>query len=161
MKTINLTAEKYDKLPLSALLYATRGTYTEAIQRAQAKIGCADVPSSGEFALSAMEWSGASLESVIHLLGVTKQAAGQTVDILVDRGYLERTRDPSDRRKVNLSLTDRGRAAGRAARSAIEQVDRDLRARVGLSNIAHARTTLIALLEIKRESKRSAESEEA
>ena len=144
------TTGKFDDVPLPALLHATRGTYTSAIQRAQAEAGCGDVPASGEFIVSAMEWSGASLESVIRWLGVTKQAAGQTVELLVARGYLERTRDPSDRRRVNLSLTDRGRVAGRAARMAIEQIDGDLRARVGSASIAHARATLIALLEIKR-----------
>ena len=138
-----------DEVPLSALLYATRGTYTEAVRQAQAKIGCDDVPASGEFILSAMGWGGASLESVIRSMGVTKQTAGQAVDMLVERGYLERSHDPSDRRRVNLALTDRGRAAGRAARTAIEQVDSDLLARVGPESIAHTRATLISLREIK------------
>ncbi len=150
MNTPQPSAKSYDEAPFSALLHATRGTYTAAIQHAQAKVGCGDIPASGEPILSAMEWSGASLESVVRWLGVTKQAAGQAVDVLVARGYLERIRDPSDRRRVNLSLTDRGRNAGRAARGAIEQVDRDLRARVGDESIAHARKTLIALREIKR-----------
>jgi|SRR5271170_2630065 len=141
--------ESYDDVPLSALLHATRGTYTAAVRRAQAKIGCGDVPASGEVILNAMHWSGASLESVVRWLAVSKQAVSQAVDVLVVRGYLERARDPSDRRRVRLSLTDRGHAAGRAARSAIEQVDRDLRARAGAQNIAGARSTLVALLEVK------------
>jgi DNA-binding MarR family transcriptional regulator len=153
MKTVQRNTENYDNMPLSALLHATRGTYTSAIQRAQAKIGCGDVPASGEFILSAMQWSGASFESVVSWLGVTKQAVSQVVEMLVSRGYLERIHDPSDRRRVDLLLTNRGRAAGRAARTAIEQVDRDLRARVGPDSITHARTTLVALLEIKRESR--------
>lgn len=151
MKTIQRNTEKYENMPLSALLHVTRGTYTAAIKRAQAKIGYVDVPASGESILSAMQWSGASFESVVDLLGVSKQAVSQAVDMLVSRGYLERTEDPADRRRVDLSLTDRGRAAGRAARTAIEKVDRDLRARVGADSIAHTRTTLLALLEIKRE----------
>jgi DNA-binding MarR family transcriptional regulator len=151
-KPLQRNIEYYENVPLSALLYATRGTYTNAIQRAQAKIGCEDVPASGESILSAMQWSDSSFESIVHNLGITKQAVSQTVETLVSRGYLERTEDPSDRRKVDLSLTDRGRAAGRAARIAIERVDRDLRARVGPDSIAHARKTLLALLEIKRES---------
>jgi DNA-binding MarR family transcriptional regulator len=149
MKVQRITRENYDQVPLPALLYATRGTYTEAVRQAQAKIGYGDVPASGEFIISAMEWSGASLESVVRWMGVTKQAVSQAVEMLVDRGYLERSHDPSDRRRVNLSLTERGHGAGRAARTAIEQVDRELRARVGPESIAHTRATLVALRKIQ------------
>jgi len=142
--------DRYDDAPLSALLYAIRGTYTDAARRAQATIGCADVPASGEFLLNAMEWSGASLDSVIRFAGATKQAVSQSVDRLVSRGYLARGRDPADRRRVTLTLTGRGHAAGRAGRAAIERIDRELRARVGPEAIAQTRATLVALLEIKR-----------
>ncbi len=152
MSPARRSAESYDRVPLAALLHATRGTYTAAIQRAQAKVGCDDVPASGEPILSAMEWSGASLEEVIRRLGVTKQAVSQSVETLVARGYLERARDSSDRRRVTLSLTPRGRIAGKAARAAIEQVDRDLQARVGADSIRRTRETLVALLEVKRKS---------
>jgi DNA-binding MarR family transcriptional regulator len=149
MTTAPPSRTSYDDVPLSALLHATRGTYTAAVRRAQSKVGCGDVPASGEVILNAMHWTGASLESVVRWLGVSKQAVSQAVDTLVVRGYLERSRDPSDRRKVRLSLTDRGHVAGTAARSAIEQIDRQLRARAGARNIAGARSTLVALLEIK------------
>ncbi len=145
-------------VPLSALLLATRGTYTAAVRRAQAKIGCTDVPASGEFILSAMEWTGASIEPIVRWLGVSKQAVSQSVDQLVVRGYLERARDPSDRRRVKLLLTDRGHAAGRAAKTAIQQVDRELLARVGSQSIAHTRATLAALAEIKRSAHRAGEA---
>lgn len=150
MRPTRRIGESGDEIPLSALLYSTRGTYTNAVQRAQAKVGCADVPASGEPILSAVIWGTGSLETIIRGLGVTKQTAGEAVEMLVARGYLERTRDPSDRRKVNLSLTGRGRAAGKAARAAIEEVDRELLARVGPESITHTRETLLALLEIKR-----------
>lgn len=39
---------------------------------------------------------------------VTSQAAHQVVTALVDRGLVERTVDPGDRRKIAYSLTDRG-----------------------------------------------------
>jgi DNA-binding MarR family transcriptional regulator len=150
MKASRSATGRTGELPLSALLYATRGTYTTAVQRAQATVGCGDVPASGEFILNAMEWSGASLETVVRFMGVSKQAVSQAVEMLVERGYLERGRDPSDRRRVVLSLTDRGHVAGRAGRTAIEQIDRELRARVGPEGIARTRATLLALLEIKQ-----------
>jgi DNA-binding MarR family transcriptional regulator len=146
---------RYESAPLSALLYATRGTYTAAVRRAQAKLGYVDVPASGEFILNAMEWSGAPLETIVQFMGVSKQAVSQSVEMLVDRGYLERGRDPSDRRRVTLSLTERGHAAGRAGKAAIEQVDRELQGRVGRTALAHTRSVLAALVEIKRRAEAS------
>jgi len=143
-------ADTYDDVPLSALLVTARRTYSHAVRTAQSRIGCDDLPSTGGYIISAMHWSGASLESVIGWMGVTKQAVSQAVDTLVARGYLERSRDPSDRRRVNLTLTTRGREAGKAARFAIEGVDRVLRKRVGDRKVAQARATLVALLEIDR-----------
>jgi DNA-binding MarR family transcriptional regulator len=154
MTTKPRAPDSYRDVPLSALLYVTRGTYTAAVRRAQAKVGCADVPVAGEVLLNAMEWSGASLESVVRFLGITKQAVSQTVETLVARGYLKSTRDPSDRRRIQLALTDRGHSAGKAGRAGIEQVDRELTARVGVHRFNHARETLVALLEIKRENGR-------
>jgi len=150
MTSLRSAQDRYAAAPLSALLYATRGTYTAAVRRAQARLGYDDVPASGEFLLNAMEWSGASIESVVRFMGVTKQAVSQSVEMLVRRGYLERGRDPSDRRRVSLSLTERGHAAGRAGKAAIEQVDQELEAQVGAAAVAHARSALVALLGIKR-----------
>ncbi len=155
------TRASYANAPLSALLYLTRGTYTAAVQRAQATVGCEDVPGSAEVILNAMEWSGAPLEAVVRFLGITKQAVSQTVETLVARGYLDRSRDPSDRRRVKLTLTPRGHAAGKAGRAAIEEVDRALRSRVGAQRIAHTRETLLALLEIKQRAGGPAHSSES
>jgi len=143
-------AESYDDVPLSALLQAARSTYSRAVDAALSKIGCDDLPSTGSYIISAMHWSGASLEAVIRWMGVTKQAVGQAVDTLVVRGYLERSHDPSDRRRVNLTLTERGRAAGKAARTAIERVDRALEDRLGARKVTDARATLVTLLEMDR-----------
>jgi DNA-binding MarR family transcriptional regulator len=146
-------ADTYDDVPLSALLQAARNTYSHAVQAAQSQIGCDDFPTTGGYLVSAMHWSGASLESVIRWMGVTKQAVSQAVEMLVVRGYLERSHDPSDRRKVNLTLTERGRDAGKAARLAIERVDRELRSRLGAQKVAHARATLVTLLEMDRKAR--------
>ena len=142
--------ENYDDVPLSALLQAARRTYANAARKAQSRAGCTDLPATGEFIINTMHWSDASLEAVVRWMGVTKQAVSQAVDTLVLRGYLERSHDPTDRRRVRLTLTDRGRTAGRAARSAIERVDRELRARVGERDIADTRATLVTLLEMDR-----------
>jgi len=129
---------------------AAQSTYASAVERAQAGVGCDDLPSSGGYLISAMNWSGASLEAVLRWMGVSKQAVSQSVDLLVLRGYLRRAEDPQDRRKVNLVLTPRGRAAASAAKSAIKAVDVAARARVGAGLFTNTRTTLIALMEMGR-----------
>jgi len=148
--------ESYDDVPFSALLQAARSTYSHAVETALVEIGCDDLPPTGSYIVSAMHWSGASLESVIRWMGVTKQAVSQAVDTLVVRGYLERSHDRSDRRRVHLTLTQRGKDAGVAARAAIERVDRKLRNRVGTRKVVEARAVLVALLEMDRRARRPA-----
>jgi DNA-binding MarR family transcriptional regulator len=78
---------------------------------------------------------------------VSKQAAGQLVDSLVTRGYLDRAPDPEDRRRLTITLTERGQAAAEVIRSAVQQVDAGLVRRVGPEYVAHTRATLAALAE--------------
>ncbi len=52
---------------------------------------------------------------VADYLGVTKQAASQLVEQLVQRGYVVREADPGDARSRILKLTERGWACTRAA----------------------------------------------
>ena len=91
---------------------------------------------------------GTALGGIIRHLGVSKQAGGQLVDTLVVRGYLERSPDGADRRRMTVALTDRGRLAAEAVRRAVEGVDAELTARVGIEAVARTRATLGALIEL-------------
>jgi DNA-binding MarR family transcriptional regulator len=82
---------------------------------------------------------------------VSKQAGGQLVDTLVTRGYLDRAVDPADRRRLTVSLTERGMAAADVVRSVVRRISDELDERVGPEYVAHARVTVAALLEISRE----------
>lgn len=104
------------------------------------------MPPNGSYVVGAIARAGSPLSEVIERLGVSKQAAGHLVDALVSRGYLERSPDPEDRRRLTISLTARGQDAAAVTRSAVERVDADLLARVGGEHVAHTRATLIALL---------------
>ena len=141
--------DTFEDVPLSALLRAAQRTYADAIGRAQAQRGFHDLPGTGAYLISAMNWSGASLEAVIAWMGVSKQAVSQEVDTLVVRGYLQRTPDRYDRRKVNLTLTPRGRKAGAAARTAVLGVDRELESRVRPSTVTRAREALTELIRMQ------------
>ncbi len=68
------------------------------------------------FAMQAIGGRGATASEIGRRLGVSKQAAGKTVDRLLALGYAERADDPADARRKLVRLTPRGRDA--LARSA-------------------------------------------
>src|SRR5579862_44459 len=86
-----------------ALLRAARRTYGDAIREALDRAGYGDLPRNGPYVLGAIARTGAPLSEVIEELRVSKQAAGQLVDALVERGYLDRAADPDDRRRVRVA----------------------------------------------------------
>jgi DNA-binding MarR family transcriptional regulator len=133
---------------LPALLRAGRTTYGSAMRKALDEAGCDDVPRNGIYVLGGIARNGSSLAEIIGELGVSKQAAGQLVDTLVVRGYLDRSPEPEDRRRMTVTLTERGRVAASASRGAAERVDADLLARVGPEHVRHTRATLAALIDI-------------
>jgi DNA-binding MarR family transcriptional regulator len=136
-----------DQTAFPALLRAARRTYGSAVRQALAEAGCEDLPHNGSYVLAAIARTGMPLSRIIQELGVSKQAAGQLVDALVTRGYLDRAPDPDDRRRLTITLTPRGKAAAEVIRAAVGQVDADLVRRVGPEYVAHARAALAALIE--------------
>src|SRR5215467_9807623 len=135
---------------MPALLRHARGTFAVAIRSSLADAGFDDVPANGVYVIGAIARSGAPLSQIISDLGVTKQAAGQLVDTLVARGYLDRSVDPVDRRRLTVALTDRGHAAADASRSAVDSVESQLIALVGAHSVEQARATLAALIHLGR-----------
>ncbi len=137
----------HDGVSFPALLRAARTTYALAIREALIGAGHDDVPRNGIYVIGAIARTAAPLSQIIKELGVSKQAAGQLVDLLVLRGYLDRSVDAEDRRRLTVTLTERGRAAAAVSRSAVELLDAELAKRVGLEYVAHTRATLAALIE--------------
>jgi DNA-binding MarR family transcriptional regulator len=136
----------FDDVALPALLRGARATYRSAIRAALSEAGCDDVPRNGSFVVGAIARTGSPLAEIIKELGVSKQAAGQLVDTLVLRGYLDRAPDNEDRRRMTVTLTERGSLAASAVRAAVDRVDAELTARVGIEHVAHTRATLGALI---------------
>src|SRR6185437_2505309 len=145
-----------DDIPLPAFLRGARTAYGSAMRAALTEVGCDDVPANGMYVIGALARLDIPLGQIVRELRISKQAAGQLVDTLVLRGYLERETDPSDRRRLTLTLTERGKAAAAAQRSAVDRVDAELRKRVGPDYIAHTRATLGALIDIHGERERAA-----
>jgi DNA-binding MarR family transcriptional regulator len=133
---------------LPVLLRPGRSVYGLFIRDALVAAGFTDMPSNGSYVLGLLEPDGAALSDVIADTGVSKQRASQLVDTLVIRGYVERTVDPDDRRRVLLTLTERGRAASEVVFATVEQIDARLVAVVGAERMAHTKETLAALVDL-------------
>jgi DNA-binding MarR family transcriptional regulator len=140
-----------DDIVLPALLRAARPAYGNAIRNALRDAGFEDVPKNGAYVIGAISRAGAPLANIIKGLGVSKQAAGQLIDTLVLRGYLEREVNDEDRRRLTMTLTPRGRAAAAVARKASESVDTKLKKRAGEKAVAEARKVLFHLIAIANE----------
>jgi DNA-binding MarR family transcriptional regulator len=137
----------YEDVAMPALLRNARTVYGSAIRAALADAGCDDMPRNGSFVVGAIARNGSPLSEIITHLGLSKQRAGQLVDTLFSRGYLEREYDTADRRRMTVTLTDRGRLAAATGRAAVERVDAALADRVGADAIAVTRATLGDLVE--------------
>jgi DNA-binding MarR family transcriptional regulator len=72
-----------------------------------------------------------TISGLAERLEITKQGAGQIVDDMERRGYVERRPDPSDARAKLLHLTERGEAALSTARKFHQTYERRLRKRFG------------------------------
>ena len=139
-----------DDIGLPVLLRHARNTYGAAMRRALNDAGYDDIPGNGLYVIGglALDRDDIPLGQLIREMRLSKQAAGQLVDTLVTRGYLERAIDKDDRRKLTITLTERGRAAAATQAAAREKVDADLLAAVGKDDIDRTRRTLAVLCDM-------------
>ena len=79
---------------------------------------------------------GVRLTALARAAGITPQSMGALVDDLERLGYVERVRDPHDRRAALIRPTDRGRAEVKAARKVIAAVERQWARAVGEERFA-------------------------
>jgi DNA-binding MarR family transcriptional regulator len=138
-----------DYVPIPALLRAARGAYGQAIRRALSDRGIDDMPPNGPFVMGGIGNQGQPLGALVQRLRVTKQAASELIDTLVLRGYLLRMTDPDDRRRVNVTLTDRGHEAAEAVLAGVIAVDRELTELLGVTGVEQLRAGLVALCDIR------------
>jgi len=75
----------------------------------------------------------------------TKQAVGEVVDDLVERGYVERVPDPADRRAKLICMTERGEEAQDYGFDILERIEKRWEERYGADRIADLREILEAI----------------
>jgi DNA-binding MarR family transcriptional regulator len=137
---------------MPALLRHSRLAYSSSMRAALDAAGYDDIPKNGLYVIGglARETGAHPLSQLIQELQLSKQAAGQLVDLLVMRGYLKREVDGEDRRRLTIGLTERGRAAAKVLAAAGATVDNELTSRVGPKDVERARRVLFVLVDIGR-----------
>ena len=93
---------------LPMLLFAGFRSIIDELHAELARRGHPDMRPAHGFALQAIGLGGATATDTGRRLGVSKQAAGKTIDRLEELGYVQRSGDAADRRRKLARLTPRG-----------------------------------------------------
>jgi DNA-binding MarR family transcriptional regulator len=94
-----------------------------------------------------LDVDGTRITVLAERAGVTKQAVGQLVAELEQRGYLARSVDPADRRAVLVTFTDAGHRFLRDAEQTKHEIEAEYTAILGPERLAELRAALTALLD--------------
>lgn len=88
-------------------------------------------------------------QRLAHYLAITEPAAAEVVDDLVTSGLVARGRDPQDRRRYALVLTDLGRERLAVVRAGVERLQADVIDALGADGERELRALLVKLLPVE------------
>ncbi|MGW1008485.1 MarR family winged helix-turn-helix transcriptional regulator [Streptomyces termitum] len=120
-------------LPL--LLFGGFRTLIDRLHARLAAEGHPDLRPAHGFALQAIGDRGATASEIGRRLGVSKQAAGKTVDRLLALGYAARADDPADARRKLVRLTPHGRDALARSAAAFDDLRTEWAATLGADRV--------------------------
>lgn len=75
-------------------------------------------------------------------VGVTRQAIHQTINEMVELGYLTLEADPKDRRAKVVVYTEKGERVGGTASQALREIETSLSSRIGTDRVGALRDAL-------------------
>ena len=133
-------------LPLPGLLAAAKDAMVAELHGRLAGLGYGDIRDSHGCVFRFVREDGLRLTELAARAGITKQSAGEIVDDLERRGYVERAPDPDDRRAKIILLTERGRQAQAAASHIFAETEERWAERFGAEQMALLRATLEAVV---------------
>ncbi|WP_371574627.1 MarR family winged helix-turn-helix transcriptional regulator [Streptomyces sp. NBC_01314] len=106
-----------------------------------------DLTTAQHNALQHAVWtSGISAAEIARRTGITPQSMGAAVNGLVDRGLLARHDHPSNRRTVQLTVTDSGARLADRARVVVERLDTEALAVLAPAERAAVHSLLLRVL---------------
>src|SRR5690554_332664 len=128
------------------LLGGFRHMAEEATVRLTAR-GHPGVRPAHDFALRAIAGGAGTASEVGRRTSVSKQAAAKTVAFLEDAGYVRRTPDGRDRRRSQLTVTDRGVSLMSEGEAVFDELRAEWESLIGRDRVAEVQTALERLLE--------------
>src|SRR6204780_659627 len=96
---------------LPMLLFAGFRSIIDELHAELARRGHPDLGPAHGFALQGIGHGGATATETGRRLGISKQAAGKTIERLEELGYVHRAGDETDRRRKLIRLTPRSKEA--------------------------------------------------
>ncbi|MDQ7804180.1 MarR family transcriptional regulator [Amycolatopsis sp. A133] len=132
------------ELPL--LLFGGFRTLIDRLHAELARRGHPAMRPSYGFAMQAVGVQGATASEIGRRLGVSKQAAGKTVERLEALGYVERADDPADARRKIVRLTPHGIDALGKSAEIFDELRADWARTVGAGRIAALEDDLRAVV---------------
>jgi DNA-binding MarR family transcriptional regulator len=130
---------------LGILLALAYQQFVSELHQDLAERGFDDLARSDGYVFRALDSEPLTTSVLSDRLGITKQGAGQLVEDMTRRGYVESGPDPKDRRARLLRLTARGRDALAAARDFHRRYEQRLARRHGRAHVDTVRAVLTAM----------------
>lgn len=115
----------YDTLMIGALLAIPTQVIGRRVAAAVVEHGFTDYRPTYQPVFQWCRPEGSRLTELAERVGVTKQSMGEIIDVLEQRGYVERVSDPTDGRAILIRRTPRGWEVNRIARQVVEQVQQE------------------------------------
>jgi DNA-binding MarR family transcriptional regulator len=132
-------------IDLGILLGLAYQEFVRELREAHAKEGFGDTGRSDGYVFRAIATQPMTVSDLAARLGISKQGAGQIIEDMERRGYVERRPDPADGRARLVYLSERGTAALAAARRFHQRYERRLVRAHGREVVATLRATLQAI----------------
>lgn len=115
----------YDALMIGALLAIPTQVIGRRVAAALVERGFTDYRPTYQPIFQWCRPEGSRLTELAERAGVTKQSMGELIDVLEQRGYVERVPDPTDGRAILIRRTPRGWEVNRIARQVVEQIQQE------------------------------------
>jgi len=131
---------------LPILLFAGFRSIIDELHAELARRGHPDMRPAHGFALQAIGLGGATATDTGRRLGVSKQAAGKTIDRLEELGYVRRSGDDTDRRRKLARLTPRGIEALALSAMIFDDIRSRWEGTLGAARLADMETSLRTMI---------------
>ena len=144
-----------DATDIGILLALAYQQFVDELRASLESGGIHDLCRSDGYVLRAVAAGPLTVSELAERLAISKQGAGQIVDDMVRRGYLERRPDPDDGRARLLRLAPHGKDVLTAARRFHRSYERRLRRMHGAEQVATLRAVLEAIAGAEHETVRA------